>query len=64
MEDKDRSSGKQCPPPHAADYERILAEYPQLKKELDFRYGAIAVRLSRSWNPIVRLYEFFLDMHI
>lgn len=51
-------------PPHAADYKRVLKEYPELKKTLDFRYGAVSVRQRRSWNPIVRLYEFFLDMHI
>ena len=39
-------------------------EWEQLEKELDFRYGATSVRLPRSWNPIVRLYEFFLDLYV
>lgn len=35
----------------------------RLEKELDRRYGVTAVRLPRSWNPITRLYEFFLDLY-
>lgn len=63
VESHDRSLQKRSPS-HAMDYERMLKELPELKKTLDFRYGAISVRLPRSWNPVKLLYEFFMDMHI